>query len=55
MTHMMKYPRLRDLEAPARRRLPPFVFAYLDSGTGHDVVRAANRAYYDSMVYMYSW
>lgn len=45
----MKYPRLRDLEARARRRLPPFVFAYLDSGTGHDVVRAANRAYYDGM------
>ena len=45
----MKYPRLRDLEAPARRRLPAFVFAYLDSGTGHDVVRAANRAYYDGM------
>ena len=49
MNHMMRYPRLRDLEAPARRRLPPFVFAYLDSGTGHDVVRQANRDYYDAM------
>ena len=45
----MKYPRLRDLEMPARRRIPPFVFAYLDSGTGHDVVRQANRDYYDAI------
>ena len=45
----MKYPRLRDLEVPARRRIPPFVFAYLDSGTGHDVARQANRDYYDAI------
>ena len=46
---MVKYPRLRDLEGPARRRIPPFVFAYLDSGTGHDVARQANRDYYDAI------
>ena len=36
MDPMMKYPRLRDLEPVARRRIPPFIFAYLDSGTRHD-------------------
>jgi len=45
----MKYPRLRDLEPAARRRIPPFIFAYLDSGTGHDVTKAANSAFYDSL------
>ena len=34
MDLMNKYPRLTDLEAPAARRIPKFVFAYLDSGTG---------------------
>ena len=49
MDPMMKYPRLRDLELAARRRIPPFIFAYLDSGTGHDVTKAANTAFYDSL------
>ena len=49
MDPMMKYPRLRDLEPAARRRIPPFIFAYLDSGTGHDVTKAANSAFYDSL------
>ena len=49
MDPMMKYPRLRDLEPAARRRIPPFIFAYLDSGTGHDVTKAANTAFYDSL------
>lgn len=49
MDPMMKYPRLRDLEPAARRRIPPFIFAYLDSGTGHDVTKAANTAVYDSL------
>ena len=49
MDPMMKYPRLRDLEPAARRRIPPFIFAYLDSGTGHDVSKAANTALYDRM------
>ena len=49
MDPMMKYPRLSDLVPAARRRIPPFIFAYLDSGTGHDVTKAANAAYYDSL------
>ena len=49
MDPMMKYPRLRDLEPVARRRIPPFIFAYLDSGTGHDVTKAANSARYEQM------
>jgi len=36
MDLMNKYPRLTDLEEPAARRIPKFVFAYLDSGTGLD-------------------
>lgn len=49
MDPMMKYPRLRDLEPLARRRIPSFIFAYLDSGTGHDVTKAANAAIYESL------
>jgi len=49
MQRMNRYPRLSDLEAPARRRIPPFVFAYLDSGTGHDQAKGANRSGYDSI------
>ena len=34
MTLMQKYPRVRDLLPLAKRRLPPFVHAYLAAGTG---------------------
>ena len=44
-----KYPRLSDLETLAARKIPPFVFAYLDSGTGHDNAKSANRAGYDNI------
>ena len=46
---MNKYPRLSDLKKPAARRIPKFVFAYLDSGTGHDRAKGQNRAYLDSI------
>ena len=49
MDLMNKYPRLTDLEAPAARRIPKFVFAYLDSGTGQDHARDNNRAYLDGI------
>jgi L-lactate dehydrogenase (cytochrome) len=49
MDLMNKYPRLTDLEAPAARRIPKFVFAYLDSGTGHDRAKDENRAYLDGI------
>ena len=44
-----KYPRLSDLEDVAKRKIPPFVYAYLDSGTGHDNTKKANRSLYDSI------
>jgi L-lactate dehydrogenase (cytochrome) len=47
MDLMNKYPRLSDLKKPAARRIPKFVFAYLDSGTGHDRAKDQNRAYLD--------
>jgi len=46
---MNKYPRLSDLKKPASRRIPKFVFAYLDSGTGHDRAKDENRAFLDSI------
>ena len=42
---MDKYPRIEDLRAPACRHLPPFVRAYLASGTGRgSAVRRNERA-----------
>jgi L-lactate dehydrogenase (cytochrome) len=49
MQLMNKYPRLSDLRKPAARRIPKFVFAYLDSGTGHDRAKEENRTYLDSI------
>jgi L-lactate dehydrogenase (cytochrome) len=49
MDLMNKFPRLSDLRAPASRKIPKFVFAYLDSGTGHDKAKDRNRAYLDSI------
>ena len=46
MSLMSKYPRLTDLERKAARRIPPFMFAYLDSGTGRDVAKSVNEAIY---------
>ena len=49
MDLMNKYPRLTDLEAAAARRIPKFVFAYLDSGTGMDHAKNNNRTYLDGI------
>ena len=49
MDLMNKYPRLTDMEAAARRRIPGFVFAYLDSGTGQDHAKRGNRSSYDNI------
>jgi len=46
MSDMLKYPRLTDLEKKAKRRIPPFMFAYLDAGTGRDFAKDANEAAY---------
>ena len=37
--YMSKFPRVSDLEARAKRRMPPFVGAYLFSGTGMNDAR----------------
>ncbi len=42
-----KYPALSDLRARAKRRLPKFVWEYLDSGTGAEATKARNRAALD--------
>ena len=48
MDLMNKYPRLSDLK-PAAKRIPKFVYAYLDSGTGHDRAKDENRAFLDGI------
>ncbi|MBT8457801.1 MAG: alpha-hydroxy-acid oxidizing protein [Alphaproteobacteria bacterium] len=42
-----RYPALSDLKRAARRRLPRFVWEYLDSGTGDEATKARNRARLD--------
>ena len=44
------YPALADLRARARRRLPRFVWDYLDSGTGVEATKARNRARLDEVL-----
>ncbi len=38
-----KYPGLYDLKKKARRRIPKFVWEYLDSGTGQEATKQRNR------------
>ena len=47
-----KYPGHSDLKARARRRLPHFVFEYLDSGTGSEATVRRNRAMLDQVRFM---
>ena len=42
-----RYPGLEDLRARARRRIPKFVWEYLDSGTGTEATKARNRSALD--------
>ncbi|SLN61495.1 (S)-mandelate dehydrogenase [Roseovarius albus] len=44
-----RYPSLSDLRARARKRLPYFVWEFLDSGTGMDATKARNRAAFDAI------
>lgn len=44
-----KYPALSDLRQRAKRRLPKFVWEYLDSGTGEERTKARNRACLDEI------
>lgn len=43
------YPALSDLKARARRRLPHFVWEYLDSATGDETVKQLNRSALDAL------
>lgn len=52
MTLDTRYPALADLRARARRRLPKFVWEYLDSGTGTELAAARNRARMDEILFM---
>ena len=46
------YPALSDLRARAKRRLPKFVWEYLDSGTGDERTKARNRAHLNRVGFM---
>ncbi|MEQ9259715.1 MAG: alpha-hydroxy acid oxidase [Roseovarius sp.] len=50
MTLDSQYPSLADLRARARRRLPHFVWEYLDSGTGTEATTRRNRARLDEVL-----
>ena len=52
MDLMSKYPALEDLRHKAKRRLPHFVWEFLDSGTGAEQARARNRAALDARLLM---
>jgi len=46
------YPGIMDLKGRAKRRLPKFVWEYLDSGTGVEATKARNRAALDRVGFM---
>ncbi|SFT81890.1 alpha-hydroxy acid oxidase [Sedimentitalea nanhaiensis] len=47
-----RFPGVADLRARAHRRLPTFVWDYLDSGTGMETTKARNRAALDRVGFM---
>ncbi|WP_420014078.1 alpha-hydroxy acid oxidase [Tateyamaria sp.] len=47
MTLEARFPALSDLAARAERRIPKFVWEYLDSGTGNEATKARNRSALD--------
>jgi len=49
MTLELRYPALSDLKAACRRRVPRFVWEYLDSATGTESVKPRNRAALDAV------
>lgn len=46
------YPGLADLKRAAKRRVPKFVWEYLDSGTGDEATKARNRASLDALGFL---
>jgi L-lactate dehydrogenase (cytochrome) len=50
MSLEQQYPALSDLKARARRRIPHFVWEYLDSATGAETVTSRNRTAFDQVL-----
>ena len=50
MDHHAKYPGLSDLKARARKRIPHFVWEYLDSATGTEATLRRNRSKLDDVL-----
>jgi L-lactate dehydrogenase (cytochrome) len=44
------YPAISDLKSRARKRIPHFVWEYLDSATGNEITQARNRAKFDDIL-----
>ena len=53
MSHT-KFPAISDLKKAARRRIPHFVWEYLDSGTGLEATLQRNRAKLDEVLFQQS-
>lgn len=52
MDHHSRYPAIADLKARARRRIPHFVWEYLDSATGDERTLARNRSRLDQVRFL---
>ena len=52
MTLEYKYPAVEFLKPKARRRIPHFVWEYLDSGTGAEVTHKRNRTIFEDIKMM---
>jgi L-lactate dehydrogenase (cytochrome) len=52
MDLFQKHPAITDLKSAARRRMPWFVFEYLESATGTESVHLRNRAGLDRVLFM---
>jgi L-lactate dehydrogenase (cytochrome) len=50
MTYHSRYPSIADLKSRARRRIPHFVWEYLDSATGVEATQRRNRAMLDQVL-----
>ena len=52
MTLEYKYPAVEFLKPKARRRIPHFVWEYLDSGTGAEITHKRNRTIFEDVKMM---
>ena len=48
---MSRYPRIQDLEPIASKKIPPFIHAYLEAGTGNGNTMARNRKALDEITF----